>query len=495
MSTKQRDILKNELRNLDRDTYMVTKNQIFKKPMAEQITILKKAIDDVNNLKQREKQEQLKREQQIIEKDQLVQQLISLNPTTYADNKDLFDDDDYETQIENLKILIDDEITKQNIIPPQTHTESSLVQTKHTNMQDNEIFEAPNINTTERTYKTRKGTGMKDVMGVILDLKQDFKRVEQALSLPGANKIVYSHNKNAAPGNEWILKTDDVNNDGFPDMIIRNKNTEEPIIVNGWTTKPSDYPLRVRYYNSDLYTSGLPYKQYKYNVLERTPGFYNDLRGHNYGINTPLTKEKREKAGEAFKNSTYTKFRRFFDAQAEPIIQAAEQEDSGIPLYNGKMARKTACLSTVCGMLWDKLIMNPLRERWLSQVPTSDIDTEHKRVKVFNKLRKSDAGKAKIAAFVDNAIEYFSQKQGEFKGEIADGIINYYGKPKGLGESINQIVGNRNQQLLSETMFKSGYQPREYQPADEDYFSFKSSANPSRLVASGDTSMTMSQLE
>ena len=90
--------------------------------------------------------------------------------------------------------------------------------------------------------------GMNELANIVLGMQRDFKRVANALSVQGAQEIIEKHNDNS-PNAPWNLLHQDVNRDGIPDIIIRNENNE-PIVVNGWTTKGSDYPERYRYYNT-----------------------------------------------------------------------------------------------------------------------------------------------------------------------------------------------------------------------------------------------------
>jgi len=109
-----------------------------------------------------------------------------------------------------------------------------------------------------------KGTdkvGMSELQHIVLDLYRDVERVKKAISPNGAADIVAKHNAKAKPDNQWSLakinpngeatlaNMPDVNNDGIPDVIIRNA-SGSPMYVNGYTTKRSDYPETVLYYDA-----------------------------------------------------------------------------------------------------------------------------------------------------------------------------------------------------------------------------------------------------
>ena len=90
------------------------------------------------------------------------------------------------------------------------------------------------------TRITRK-PGMKELQNIVLNLYRDVVRVKNAISPQGAGEIVRKHNSKAKPEAHWRLETDDVNADGIPDLIIKNARGE-PMYVNGYTTKQSDFP-------------------------------------------------------------------------------------------------------------------------------------------------------------------------------------------------------------------------------------------------------------
>ena len=99
---------------------------------------------------------------------------------------------------------------------------------------------------------TSKGkTGMKELMDIVLGLKQDVKRMNSLISPQGAQSLVEKNN-NSNPNSKWALKRlevngpavlnnmPDINNDGVPDVIIVDKNGN-PVYSNGYTTVKKNY--------------------------------------------------------------------------------------------------------------------------------------------------------------------------------------------------------------------------------------------------------------
>ncbi len=96
--------------------------------------------------------------------------------------------------------------------------------------------------------KIAKKPGMKELQNIVLNLYRDVVRVKNAISPQGADEIVKKHNAKSKPEAHWRLETDDVNADGIPDIIIKNARGD-PMYVNGYTTKKSDYPETFEYYS------------------------------------------------------------------------------------------------------------------------------------------------------------------------------------------------------------------------------------------------------
>lgn len=73
--------------------------------------------------------------------------------------------------------------------------------------------------------------------------KQDIKRINEAQSINGAKNWI---NKKGMKG-YYTVEAKDIDNDGIKDVLVKDINGQL-VIVNGYTVKPSQYPLRSMYY-------------------------------------------------------------------------------------------------------------------------------------------------------------------------------------------------------------------------------------------------------
>ncbi|KAH0797582.1 uncharacterized protein GO595_009685 [Histomonas meleagridis] len=86
---------------------------------------------------------------------------------------------------------------------------------------------------------------MKALAHLILDLKKDVRKVRDAQTYNGALEYVNKHNDGKDPRYHWSVKQEDINEDGIPDIIIRDQHKRAKF-VNGWTVKKQD-PYQVAY--------------------------------------------------------------------------------------------------------------------------------------------------------------------------------------------------------------------------------------------------------
>ncbi len=115
------------------------------------------------------------------------------------------------------------------------------------------------------THATRSRAGMNDLANIVLNMYRDIKRVTDAIAPQSAAELIRKHNEKS-PDHPWyLLKTDpngpdviencgDLNKDGVPDVVVMDSNNN-PVFVNGYTTKRSNWP------NDALYYSTLPTKE------------------------------------------------------------------------------------------------------------------------------------------------------------------------------------------------------------------------------------------
>ena len=93
------------------------------------------------------------------------------------------------------------------------------------------------------TSKILKLIFMDELTKIILNLNQDVKQIKDAQSFEGAKKWVEKHGPDL-----YEVNDEDINGDSIPDIIVRNKKTNQNVIVNGYTTDDSTYPYRYSYY-------------------------------------------------------------------------------------------------------------------------------------------------------------------------------------------------------------------------------------------------------
>lgn len=101
---------------------------------------------------------------------------------------------------------------------------------------------------------------MKELMNVVLGLKQDVKRMTSIISPQGAERFVSKHNQ-LNPNSSWtLMKRDpneaatldsmpDINNDGVHNVIICDK-CGNPVYSNGYTTILSEWPNTLAYHSA-----------------------------------------------------------------------------------------------------------------------------------------------------------------------------------------------------------------------------------------------------
>jgi hypothetical protein len=84
--------------------------------------------------------------------------------------------------------------------------------------------------------------GMNELANIVLGLKQDIKKIASAQSMTGAQNWVNHH---GGP-DKYHVFNEDANNDGIPDVVVKDS-LGNPVIVDGYTTKKSDWPWRYSY--------------------------------------------------------------------------------------------------------------------------------------------------------------------------------------------------------------------------------------------------------
>lgn len=268
--------------------------------------------------------------------------------------------------------------------------------------------------------------GMEDLQRIVLDLYQDVVRVKNAISPSGAESIVEKHNKNAKPSAKWYLakinpngpatiqNMPDINKDGVPDVIIRNSKGN-PMYINGYTTKRSDYPETLSYYNAyptrkdrkghpkNKYLKDELYNEESYNDIEHPE----DLGNLRY--TKPAWYDNAYEKGYKLKNLNKNRmgpFRRFQTYIVKPRF-ANFLESAGLTDY----PKKGPLLAKVTGALWNEYIVTLLGH--LMQIQENELE-KFKKTKQFKELADNEI--TKMLNKLYNESEYLE----EFDANLSD---------------------------------------------------------------------------
>ena len=257
----------------------------------------------------------------------------------------------------------------------------------------------------ERPILSHARIGMNELAHIVLDMQRDFKRVANALSVQGAQEIIDKHNYNS-PDAPWHVTSNDENGDNIPDIIIRNANGD-PIVVNGWTTKGSDYPERYQYYNAyptRAERRAHPYPAYKKDVLYNIQYDMDNTDVHKRG---DVTQYNQNAFPDGWDTSKYnvnrtpgkrlSAYQRFQKLIAIPILdmctaELARQHEIELNAQ-GKWKDKMSFYAQVSADLWNHYIINEVARR-------IQMDVESKQ---FRKFKNSDNGKQ----YIDNTVTEF----------------------------------------------------------------------------------------
>jgi hypothetical protein len=95
---------------------------------------------------------------------------------------------------------------------------------------------------------------------LIAEKKRDIKLIREAMTQQGAQNYI----DRRGLGEFLVVDNTDIDGDNIPDIIVRERGTDMPIIVKGYKTEQSDYPIRYSYY-TDIpreRRKGYPMKDY-----------------------------------------------------------------------------------------------------------------------------------------------------------------------------------------------------------------------------------------
>ncbi len=118
--------------------------------------------------------------------------------------------------------------------------------------------------------------GMDELAQIVVHLKRDIRRIANAQSLNGAKMVAKKFDKIYGEGHH--ARNDiDIDHDDIPEITVHDKDGEI-VVLNGYTTKPSQWGIRQQYYeaqNDNLDERGRPKTK------------FNDWYRHTMGYNDP----------------------------------------------------------------------------------------------------------------------------------------------------------------------------------------------------------------
>ena len=204
-----------------------------------------------------------------------------------------------------------------------------------------------------RRVKPKKqpyGAEMDRIAPAVLSGKQDIRRINNAQSLVGAQRWVDKHGFSDI----YHVTGDDEDGDGIADVIVRERETNRPIIVNGYTTVDSTYPYRYKYY------SAYPTEDERKEYGKGFKGFVNDMYNPEYDERGVRLLRNRNEQGAQFaaavEHAGYTKvlqphnktvFQVFTSKIINPIYKGFKSVNNGTYPGNKKLAK-------VASNVWEK---------------------------------------------------------------------------------------------------------------------------------------------
>ena len=205
----------------------------------------------------------------------------------------------------------------------------------------------------KKPKKEPYGEGM-DVIGEqVLSGKRDIRRINDAQSLQGAQRWVRKHGFDEM----YDVTNEDVDQDGIPDIIVKRRIDNKPIIVNGYTTVDSTYPYRYRYYTQ------FPTEEERTQYGKGFKGYIQDIWGPQYDENgLKVTSYSNNDAEEEFarkiKDAGYVRILKPNDKNVYQVFVSKVIK----PIYNllkkgtenGKYPNDKK-LAKVASNVWDKV--------------------------------------------------------------------------------------------------------------------------------------------
>lgn len=329
-----------------------------------------------------------------MKKEIIINPLINYKPKTKKDNTIFYTNQmSRQQQINPLEDLVAHTISVQDLLNiynkycPNPISLSELESITHGDENEakaqliNEILTAARdgyLVGTGGGFGTKKG--MEELYKIVINMQRDVKRVANAISPQGAEKLVKKHNE-LNPSSPWKLNKidsskpatlnnlEDENQDGIPDVVIRN-HRGDPVYVNGYTTKRSDYPLSLHYYTNyptKKSRTGHSKKQFKQQLIQARyidaaddPSMVGDVESWN----NPPEFENYNMKGYTIKPperlSAYQRFMKYVIGEVkDDAFDALADSQINVPSTS-----RLALLSKSAARIWNNDILGQLYRRY-----------------------------------------------------------------------------------------------------------------------------------
>ena len=289
-----------------------------------------------------------------------------------------------------------------------------------------------------RQSGSHKKVGMDELTNIVLNLQRDFKRVAGALSVQGAQAIVNKHNATSKPSAHWRVQHEDINGDNIPDIVIRNSKNE-PVVVNGWTTKRSDYPTRYMYYNTYPTREdrkGHPYPDFKRDELHQVKYDDTSIDVHKRG-NVESYNEQAYPANwqlgsynvpKPKRLGAYQRFQRYILKDRLDYIIHYFQEQNLIPQQFGN---KVTVIAKVTGLLWNKWILQHVAASYGKNINDQD----------FVKYKNKKEGKAEIDNTVTMFYYHLNETSNDWTEEKRNSLENEFDQD--IADTLERVLTNQ----------------------------------------------------
>ena len=246
------------------------------------------------------------------------------------------------SRFDNLRRKSITTIEKLNSLSPQEY--NALIEQIH-QKRDKRVA-VPNT----RTKKVKFGNvGMNDLIKVVAQLKQDVKQIRDAQSVPSAQAWIERNNY----GNVLEAVEEDLDGDNYPEIVVKSKLTNKPVIVNGYTTTPSLFPYRNLYYDKYPTAAARKGKSLR-NYLQNewfNPTYKDDGKVDKWNqeardFNTHLTEKGFTKL---LKPNNRTYYQLFTQKCITPFYTALKYLNHKVPFKLTKLA----------SYIWNQIVINP----------------------------------------------------------------------------------------------------------------------------------------